>query len=182
MRYNFSNNKIIYNKNNINNNWSSNCIINNINNININITNNCNNNKSNITDNVKQINNSGSCIKHRRIYFNNNFNTKRKISSNASETRNNKINIQGNSKELSLHNNGIKLNKSQKTKQNSKYKSKIHLINVGGGLKIDIKFLREQFKVYLKDYKRENQNKERLLKQLFKNKSININHSQKFEN
>ena len=183
MRYNFSNNKIINNKNNnINNNWSSNCIINNINNININITNNCNGNKSNITENIKQINNSGSCVKHRRIYFNNNFNTKRKISANASETRNNKLNIQGNSKEISLHNNGAKLNKSQKTKPKTKYKNKIQLINVGGGLKIDIKFLREQFKVYLKDYKRENHNKEKILRQLYKNKNINISHSQKIEN
>ena len=38
MRYNFSNNKVVNNKNNKN--WSSNCIINNINNININISNN----------------------------------------------------------------------------------------------------------------------------------------------
>ena len=184
MRYNFSNNKIINNKNNKN--WSSNCIINNINNINININNNCNNNKSNITENINinHINNSGSCVKHQRIYFNNNFNTKRKISANASETRNNKLYNQGNSKEISINNNGLsmKLNQSQKTKHINKSKNKIQLINVGGGLKIDIKFLREQFKVYLRDYKRENHNNERILRQIFKNKSLNLSHSQKIEN
>ena len=184
MRYNFSNNKIIGNKNSKN--WSSNCIINNINNININISNNCNNNKSNITENINinHINNSGNCVKHQRIYFNNNLNTKRKISANASETRNNKIYNQGNSKEISINNNGLsmKLNQSQKTKLNNKNKNKIQLINVGGGIKIDIKFLREQFKVYLKDYKRENHNNEKILRQIFKNKSINLSHSQKIEN
>ena len=184
MRYNFSNNKIIYNKNNKN--CSSNCIINNINNINININNNCNN-KSNINENINinQINNSGSCVKHQRIYFNNNFNTKRKISANSSETRNNKIYNQGNSKEILINNNGLsmKLNQSQKAKiNNNKAKNKIQLINVGGGIKIDIKFLREQFKVYLKDYKRENHNNERILRQIFKNRSINLSHSQKIEN
>jgi RNA polymerase II subunit A small phosphatase-like protein len=185
MRYNFSNNKIIYNKNNKN--CSSNCIINNINNININISNNCGNNttnKNNITENINinHINNSGSCVKHQRIYFNNNINTKRKISANASETRNNKI--YGNSKEISLNNNGLsmKLNQSQKAKPKNKFNNKIQLINVGGGLKIDIKFLREQFKVYLKDYKRENHNNERILRQIFKNRSINLSHSQKIEN
>ena len=184
MRYNFSNNKIINNKNNKN--WSSNCIINNINNINININSNCTNNKSNITENINinHINNSGSCVKHQRIYFNNNFNTKRKISANTSETRNNKIYNQGNSKEISLNNNGLsmKLNQSQKTKHSNKSKNKIQLINVGGGLKIDIKFLREQFKVYLRDYRKENHNNERILRQIFKNKNINLSHSQKIEN
>ena len=184
MRYHFSNNKIINNKNNKN--CSTNCIINNINNINININNNCNNNKSNITENINinQINNSGSRVKHQRIYFNNNFNNKRKISANASETRNNKIYNQVNNKEISLNNGGLtmKLNQSQKTKQSNKYKNKIQLINVGGGVKIDIKFLREQFKVYLKDYKRENQNNERILRQIFKNKHISLNRSEKIEN
>ena len=185
MRYNFSNNKIINNKNIKN--WSSNCIINNINNINININNNCNNNnKNNITENINinHINNSGSCVKHQRIYFNNNFNTRRKISANASETRNNKIYNQGNSKEISINNNGLsmKLNQSQKAKQKNKYNNKIQLINVGGGLKIDIKFLREQFKVYLKDFKKENHNNERILRQIFKNKNINLSRSQKIEN
>ena len=47
----------------------------------------------------------------------------------------------------------MKLNQSQKAKSNNKAKNKIQLINVGGEIKIDIKFLREQFKVYLKDYK-----------------------------
>ena len=185
MRCHFPNNKIINNK--TIKNWSSNCIINNINNININI-NNCNNiNKSNITENINinQINNSGSVIKHQRIYFNNNnFNNRRKISANASETRNNKIFNQVNSKEISLNNGGLtmKLNQSQKTKQIKKYKNKIQLINVGGGVKIDIKFLREQFKVYLKDYKRENHYNERILRQIFKNKNISLSHSQKIEN
>ena len=186
MRYNFSNNKIINNKNMKN--CSSNCIINNINSININISNNCNNstNKNNMTENINinHINNSGSCVKHQRIYFNNNFNTRRKISANASETRNNKIYNQVNSKEISLNNNGLsmKLNQSQKSKGKNKFNNKIQLINVGGGLKIDIKFLREQFKVYLKDYKRENHNNERILRQIFKNKNINLSHSQKIEN
>ncbi len=191
MRYNFSNNKIIYNKNAKN--WSSNCIINNINNININISNNCNsnnNNKSNITENINinHINNSGNSVKHQRIYFNNNNNnnTKRKISANTSETRNNKIYNQGISKENSINNNGtsIKLNQSQKAKQKPKNKNKAQLINVGGGLKIDIKFLREQFKVYLKDYRKESQNhnEEKILRQIFKNRSINLSKSQKFEN
>ena len=83
-----------------------------------------------------------------------------------------------------MNNNGLsmKLNQSQKTKHMNKSKNKIQLINVGGGLKIDIKFLREQFKVYLRDYKRENNNNERILKQIFKNKSINLSHSQKIEN
>ena len=76
----------------------------------------------------------------------------------------------------------MKLNQSQKAKANNKAKNKIQLINVGGGIKIDIKFLREQFKVYLKDYKRENHNNERILRQIFKNRSINLSHSQKIEN
>ena len=61
----------------------------------------------------------------------------------------------------------MKLNQSQKAKPKNKFNNKIQLINVGGGLKIDIKFLREQFKVYLKDYKRENHNNERILRQIF---------------
>ena len=184
MRYNFSNNKIVNDKKNKN--ISSNCIINNINNININISNICPNNRNNITENIniKHINNSSSCIKHQRIFFNNNLDNKRKISANTSETRNKKIYNQGGSKENSINNKGLslKLNQSQKSRQYNKFRNKVQLINVGGGLKIDIKSLREQFKIYLKDYRKERNNHEKILRQIFKNKSINLNKSQKLEN
>ena len=182
IRSNLQNEKIIKNKNIKN--YMPNYFINNINNINININHHCNNSKCQIIENqttnlnLSNKSGSGNRTRHKQHFINSTINFKRKASVSGSETRNNKLYKHPIFKDIDEKKNGKYLNLSQKSRPKSINKNKIKLVNVGGGIKLDIKFLREQFKIYLKEFNKANQKNEKIVKHIYKN---NLNYSQNID-